>query len=78
MAVLKVLRNYAGWRVGDHVEAFGDRLNELLGEGVVEIVTPDASQNDEPKVNVIGKTVKEEVVQVEQIEIKKQGRPKKI
>jgi hypothetical protein len=41
MAVCKVIKKTEGWNVGDTVEAFGDRVNELVNEGIVQVVVPD-------------------------------------
>lgn len=45
MALCKVLKATEGWNYGDSVEAFGDRLKELVADGVVEVVVPDEPVN---------------------------------
>lgn len=41
MAVCLVLKGITGWNVGDHVEAFGERLEELKSLGVVSVLVED-------------------------------------
>ena len=41
MAICKVVKQTGGWNKGDMIEATGDRLRELVVDGVVEVVIPD-------------------------------------
>ena len=47
MALCKVITKTEGWNVGDHVEASGARLKELVTSGIVIVLVPDT---EEPKV----------------------------
>lgn len=49
--------DYAGWRGGDHIEAFGSRLQELVSHGIVDVITPDP----EPKKEVSSTAIRKEV-----------------
>ena len=54
MAILKVIKPVLGWNIGDHVEATGDRLEELVSKGLVEVIKPDEPIKDP---DLIGKEV---------------------
>ena len=41
MAKCKVIKSYPGWNIGDNIEAYGDRLKELVDQEIVSIVEPD-------------------------------------
>ena len=51
MAECEVLKDHFGWKKGDHVEAFEDRLKELVSNGVVKVLVPDVKV--EPKVESV-------------------------
>ena len=61
MAIVKVIKPVPGWNVGDQVEAFDERLNELVSAGIVEVLVLDVKSEvkieveipvEEPKVEV--------------------------
>lgn len=41
MALCKVIRSIDGWNVGDEIESSGERLQELIDLGIVEVLIPD-------------------------------------
>lgn len=45
MALCKVIKATEGWNYGDSVEAFDERLKELIDQGIVEVVVPDEPVN---------------------------------
>lgn len=53
--------DYAGWRGGDHIEAFGARLQELVDHGIVDVITPDPEPKIEPKKEVSSTATRKEV-----------------
>lgn len=44
MAECVVIKSIIGWNVGDHVEAFGSRLDELVSQGVIRVLVPDVKE----------------------------------
>ena len=46
MAICKVIKQTEGWNIGDTVEAFGARIDELIREGLVEVIVPDEIKTD--------------------------------
>lgn len=70
MAKCLVIKSSEGWKEGDHVEAFGDRLKELVDVGVVVVEVADVKEVEKLEVA----EVKEEVVAPVE---KKRGRPSK-
>lgn len=69
MAVCRVIKSVSGWNAGDSIEAFGDGLRDLVGQGVVEVIQPD-----EEKEEILDGA---ETVAEQPIEKRKRGRPKK-
>lgn len=67
MAECLVLKDYLGWKNGDHVEAFDIRLQELVNDGIVKIIVPDVESV---------KPVENTEVKVDEPVIRR-GRPKK-
>ncbi len=41
MAKCRVIKSVEGWKVGDEVEAFGERVTELVESGIVVVEVPD-------------------------------------
>ena len=41
MAICKVIKGFEGWKEGDLIELFDERLAELKKLGIVEITIPD-------------------------------------
>lgn len=57
MARCRVIKQGENWNVGDHVEAFDDRLKELVDKGIVVVEVPDPVEVKEVEV-VVEKPVK--------------------
>lgn len=59
MARCKVIKQEEGWNVGDHIEAFDDRLKELVDKEIVVVEVPDPIEvKEEVKEAVVEKPVK--------------------
>ena len=67
MAEAVVIKATEEWNVGDHIEAEGKRLEELLSQGIVKVLPGEESILE-------GITVNEPVLQTV---LPKRGRPRK-
>lgn len=52
MVVCKVVGPVLGWNIGDQIEASGERLNELIADGSVEVLVSDEKPQEEIKAEV--------------------------